>query len=212
MSSYLATVGLAITVFISTNVDDIFVISAFLANPRMRRRSVVIGQFFGIGALVCVSMFGATLALVIPEGWVSLLGFVPLTLGIRQLLTLRRSSNGVASSIEERDAQPQEAVTEQSSRAQVCSVAGVTIANGGDNVGAYVPLFVVAGGLISIYVIVFAIMTAVWCALGVAIVNNPVLGDPLKRYGHIVLPLVLIVLGLYILSGAALLYGTGLDG
>lgn len=207
VSSYLATVGLAVTVFISTNVDDIFVVSAFLANPRMRRRSVVIGQFLGIGALVGVSVLGATLALVVPEGWVSLLGFVPLTLGIRQLLALRRSSNGGAPSVEERDVQSQEAVTEQSPHSQVRTVAGVTIANGADNIGVYIPLFAATGGSISIYVIVFAIMTAVWCALGVAIVNNRVFGEPLKRYGHIVLPIVLIVLGLYILSGVAVLFG-----
>jgi cadmium resistance protein CadD (predicted permease) len=150
MSSYPATVVLAVTAFVSTNIDDGFVISAFLANPRMGRRSVIIGQFLGIGTLVAVSALGATLALAAPEGWVSLLGFVPLTLGIRQLLALRRSSNGGAPSVEERDARSQEAVAEQSHRSQVPTVAGVTIANGADNIGVYIPLFAAAAGTISI--------------------------------------------------------------
>ena len=45
-------------------------------------------------------------------------------------------------------------------------------------------------------------MTAVWCALGYVAVNNPLIGTHVRRYGHRVLPFVLIALGLYILSGA----------
>ena len=42
-------------------------------------------------------------------------------------------------------------------------------------------------------------MTAVWCALGYPVVNNPLLGTYIRRYGHMLLPVVLIALGLYIL-------------
>jgi cadmium resistance protein CadD (predicted permease) len=48
-------------------------------------------------------------------------------------------------------------------------------------------------------------MTAVWCALGYMVVNNRVLGAPIRRWGHVLLPVVLIGLGVYILSGAAIL-------
>src|SRR5450756_1073021 len=94
MSSLLATIGLGIVSFVSTNIDDIFLISAFFADPGMHFRSVVIGQFLGIGALVLMSAVAALLALAIPEGWVSLLGIVPLFLGLRKLLALRRSVAG----------------------------------------------------------------------------------------------------------------------
>ena len=45
-------------------------------------------------------------------------------------------------------------------------------------------------------------MTGVWCALGYLLVNNEILGGAIRRYGHVVLPIVLIALGVYILSGA----------
>ena len=45
-------------------------------------------------------------------------------------------------------------------------------------------------------------MTLVWCALGYLVVNNPLFGSRIRRYGDILLPLVLIPLGLFILSGA----------
>ena len=36
--------------FASTNIDDAFVLVAFLANRRLRAREVVIGQYFGMSA------------------------------------------------------------------------------------------------------------------------------------------------------------------
>jgi cadmium resistance protein CadD (predicted permease) len=58
---------------------------------------------------------------------------------------------------------------------------------------------------VPIYIAVFAVMTAVWCALGYLVVNNPLIGSHVRRYGHVLLPVVLIALGLYILSGAVAL-------
>ena len=204
MTALIATVGLAFVAFASTNIDDIFVVSAFFAEPGMRPRSVVIGQFVGIGALVLASLVVARLALTMPEGWVSLLGLVPLVLGVRRLVALRRSNDSDVGAGERR-LQEEELVVESRIHSQVLAVAGVTIANGADNIAVYVPLFAASIGAIGVYSVVFACMTALWCAVGYAAVNNRVVGGSLRRYGHVVLPLVLIVLGLYILSGAAVL-------
>jgi cadmium resistance protein CadD (predicted permease) len=46
-----SSIGVGIVVFASTNIDDIFVVSAFFADARLARRSVIVGQFVGIGAL-----------------------------------------------------------------------------------------------------------------------------------------------------------------
>ena len=205
MAALIGTVGLAFVAFASTNIDDIFVVSAFFAEPGMRPRSVAIGQFVGIGALVLASLVVARLALTMPEGWVSLLGLVPLVLGVRRLVALRRSNDGDDVGAGERRLQEEELVVESRIHSQVLAVAGVTIANGGDNIAVYVPLFAASIGAIGVYSIVFACMTAVWCAVGYIAVNNRVVGGSIRRYGHVVLPLVLVVLGLYILSGAAVL-------
>jgi len=204
MTALIATVGLAFVAFASTNIDDIFVVSAFFAEPGMRPRSVVIGQFVGIGALVLASLIAARLALTMSEGWVSLLGLVPLVLGVRRLVALRRSNDSDVGAGERR-LQEEELVVESRIHSQVLAVAGVTIANGADNIAVYVPLFAASIGAIGVYSVVFACMTALWCAVGYAAVNNRMVGGSLRRYGHVVLPLVLIVLGLYILSGAAVL-------
>ena len=205
MSSLISDLGIGIVVFTSTNIDDIFLLAAFFADPRLRARSIVIGQYLGIGALVLVSALAALLALAFPEGWVALLGAVPLLMGLWKLLALRTDAVSTDSGSEEHRVQDSEHHAERRLHSQVLAVAFVTVANGGDNVGVYAPLFATAFERISIYALTFAVMTGVWCALGYLLVNNKVLGGAIRRYGLVVLPVVLIALGLYILSGALVL-------
>ena len=205
MSPLLADLGIGIVVFASTNVDDIFLLAAFFADPRLRRRSIVIGQYLGIGALVLVSALAALFALALPDGWVAFLGAVPLFLGLSKLVALRADTVSGEGAGDEHRLQVQEHNAERGLHSQVLAVASVTVANGGDNVGVYVPLFATAFGAIATYVLTFAVMTGVWCALGYSLVNNKILGGAIRRYGHVVLPIVLIALGVYILSGALVL-------
>ena len=192
-------------VFASTNIDDIFLLAAFFADPRLRHRSIVVGQYLGIGALVLVSALTALLALAVPDGWVALLGVLPLILGIGRLLALRTDTVGREGGRDEHPIQEQAHNAERGLRSQVLAVASVTVANGGDNVGVYVPLFATTLEAITTYALTFAAMTGVWCALAYLLVNNRMLGAAIGRYGHAVLPIVLIVLGVYILSGALVL-------
>jgi cadmium resistance protein CadD (predicted permease) len=192
-SSVLVVVGIGVVVFASTDVDDLLLLSAFFADPRFSTRSVVIGQFAGIGALVAASAIAALAAIAVPPGWVALLGLIPLGLGIQKLCQLRRDRGGDGDTLE---------VSEPGTRSQVLSVMAVTMANGGDNLSVYIPLFARDLRLIPTYAVVFAVMTAVWCGVGYALVNNRIAGQHVRQYGHIALPFVLVALGLYILSGA----------
>ena len=47
----LSAVGLAVVLFISTNVDDLFLLLLFFGNRNIQTRHVVMGQFFGVGTL-----------------------------------------------------------------------------------------------------------------------------------------------------------------
>ncbi|MDC0748643.1 cadmium resistance transporter [Polyangium mundeleinium] len=195
MAQIIATLGIGVVVFASTNVDDILLLSAFFSDPRYTPRQVIAGQFLGIAALVGASVLCALLAIAIPPGWIGLLGIAPLVLGVRGLWRLRGSAKKDESD-ETRPVNP---------GSRVFEVASITIANGGDNLGVYIPLFSREPRLVPAYVVVFAVMTAVWCAAGYYLVNNPILGTQIARYGRIALPFVLIGLGLWILSSALVL-------
>ena len=84
--------------------------------------------------------------------------------------------------------------------ASVLTVAAVTFANGGDNIGVYVPVFATAGlGGMTVYVVVFLILLAGLIAAGRYFANRPLIARALSRWGHVLLPVVLIAIGLLIL-------------
>jgi len=57
----LETVLVGIAVFVSTNIDDVFLTMAFFADPCLDPRAVVLGKFVGIAALVTASLIAATM-------------------------------------------------------------------------------------------------------------------------------------------------------
>ena len=203
MTDLFGALTLALVVFAATDVDDLFLLAAFFADDRLRPRAVVLGQYLGIGFLVAASAVAAWVSLAVPAGYSALLGVIPLALGLSGLAALRRTDDeGDKIDCELRRAEER---AERRTHSQVLAVAAVTVANGGDNLGVYIPLFARDPGLIPLYALVFAALTGVWCFVGHRLVRNRLIGTQLRRYGHIALPIVLIGLGLWILAGARVL-------
>jgi cadmium resistance protein CadD (predicted permease) len=46
------------------------------------------------------------------------------------------------------------------------------------------------------------VMTAIWCAIAYYLVGHPLIAKRLYKTGHVIFPLVLIALGIYILTDA----------
>ncbi len=193
MESVSALLGLAIVLFVSTNVDDLLVLIGFFADVRFRAVEIVAGQYVGVAVLFAVSAAGALLSLVIPRAYLGLLGVFPILIGIRKLVELRHDGSDHTTPLD----------TATSRHGNIASVALVTIANGGDNIGVYMPSFAVhSGAQISVIAAVFIAMTALWCMFARWMVTHRRLGAPLRRYGHIVAPVVLIGLGILIIHNA----------
>jgi cadmium resistance protein CadD (predicted permease) len=193
--SMLATLALAIVLFASTNVDDIFVLVGFFADARFRVREIVVGQYLGITVLVGVSVAASLFSLFLPRSYIGLLGIVPITVGAKSFFDLTRARF--------HSPEPARADFPKGRHKHAAVVALVTIANGGDNIGMYTPAFVIRSrNEIAVIVFVFAIMTGVWCLLALWIVNHPRLGAPIRRYGRIVASAVLIALGVMVMIQA----------
>ena len=62
MAASLTLIGISAAVFVSTNIDDIFLLAAFFADPPPRARAIVAGQFLGIGVLVLGSVLATSSA------------------------------------------------------------------------------------------------------------------------------------------------------
>lgn len=186
----LTTVTVAVTLFASTNLDDLFVLVGFFSDPRYRPRQIVIGQCLGIAALVLASLAGALLSLAVPPVWLGLLGLVPIALGGRRLLALWDDDDG-------------EEASGPAALGNALAVAGVTIANGGDNLGIYTPVFATSPApRLALFVAVFAVMVAVWLTVAHWLVHHPALGGPIRRIGRVATPFVLIGIGVTVLVEA----------
>jgi cadmium resistance protein CadD (predicted permease) len=195
MKSLLALIGLAIVLFASTNVDDLFVLVGFFSDNRFRARDTVLGQYVGITALFIASVAASLLSLVIPLPYIGLLGVIPILIGAKKLLELYRLRDQREEALEH----PSDA----NRNGRVATVALMTLANGGDNIGVYTPSFATRSAReIMVIALVFAVMTALWSFVAHAIVNHPKLGSPIRRYGHRITPVALVALGVLILYQA----------
>jgi cadmium resistance protein CadD (predicted permease) len=155
-------------------------------------RQVILGQFIGIGLLVGLSALGSFMSLVIPIYIIGLLGIVPIVIGVQKILSLRLKRKTYSRQIVE---------DRRNNNLAFAEVAGVTFSNGGDNIGVYTPIFAQYNHPIeiSLFIIIFMIMTAVWCIVAYYLVNHPLIASKIRYTGHIILPFVLIGIGVYII-------------
>lgn len=185
------TTGLAITLFAATDVDDLFVLLGFFADRKFRAYQVIIGQYLGFATLVVVSLVASLLSLVLAPAYIGLLGFLPILIGLKRLYDLRRGN------------EDDEMDVPTAGLGNVLAVAAVTIANGGDNIGIYTPIFATSTSAeIGIIVLVFAVMVAAWLAVAHWLVHHPALGAPIRRYSHWLVPFALVSIGTSIACGA----------
>ncbi len=193
MHSYAALVPLALGLFVTTNLDDLFVLLGFFSDPRFRLPQVALGQFIGIATLYGVSVAASLLSLVVSPAYVGLLGILPIAIGLKKMWELREG---------EGDGE-EAAATDKGARWRPLTVAAVTIADGGDNLGVYIPLFATRPGVdVAVIGVVFAVMTLLWVGAAFWLTTHRTLGAPIRRYGRRVVPFVLVALGAYIVWAA----------
>lgn len=194
LSSILQAIGL----FIATNIDDIIVLSLFFARGAGQRGTttrILAGQYLGfagiLGAAVLVSLGAGAF---LPPELIPYFGLIPLGLGLWAAWQAWRGD----------DDDDDEAKIEGKNVA-VWTVAGVTFANGGDNIGVYVPVFLSVGpAAVVAYCVVFLVLVAVLVGLAKFVATRQPIAEALERWEHVLFPIVLIGLGIVILvSGGA---------
>lgn len=180
----LQVLAAAAAAFFSTNLDDLFVLMLLFAQAgdRAGRRRIAAGQYLGIGALTAFSMLCALGMGRVPGEYLRLLGLVPILLGLRAFVTRNRPEEAAVSGV------------------GVLSTAALTVANGGDNLGVYIPLF--AGdtaGQLAVTAAVFALLCGLWCLLAAKLAALPQVQAVIRKWKGILVPAVLVLLGLSIL-------------
>ena len=194
LTSVLQAMGL----FAATNIDDIIVLSLFFARGAGQRGTtarILAGQYLGfagiLGAAVLVTIGAGAF---LPPAAIPYFGLIPLGLGLWAAWQAWRG-----------DDDDDDEAKVAGKKVGVGTVAGVTFANGGDNIGVYTPVFLSVEPLAVVaYCVIFLALVAVLVALARFVATRPPIAEVLERFEHILFPIVLIGLGIVILvSGGA---------
>lgn len=189
----LSTIAAAAGLFVATNLDDIVVLTVLFAvaargTSRLRGWQIVAGQYLGLVTLIAVSFLAALGLTIVPDEWVGLLGLIPLAIGVLALVRTLRGKDD--------DDEAESALK----AVGLLGVAGITIANGGDNIAIYTPVFRTISTTDALVTIaVFLVLLALWCLLARAIGSNERVTEALEKVEHWLVPVVFIGLGVFIL-------------
>ncbi|NYH13019.1 cadmium resistance transporter [Paraburkholderia bryophila] len=195
---------LAIAAYAATNIDNLFVLLAFLAEAGRERRRVILGQFAGSLALIVAAILLAALLTRLPTGYVGLLGILPIGVGLAKAWERFGPGNTAPTT----PASPPSANPASASAPPATvrggsswwTVACVAVANGSDNIAVYVPLYASHSHADGMFIsLVFIVMIGLWCVGAVWLVEHPLLGAPIRRYGTALLPLILLVIGVSVI-------------
>lgn len=185
----------AVALFTITNFDDIVVLALFFgrgAGERGSARRVVAGQYLAFTAIVAISIAIAYGASFLPRQAIPYLGLIPITFGLWDSWNLWKNH--------QRGGDSEHIETTPGGGPTTLKVAATTFGNGGDNISVYVPVFAtVSTGAVTAYSAVFLVLVGIWCAIGRFFAARPVVAKALDRWGHVLLPVVLIAIGLFIL-------------
>jgi cadmium resistance transport/sequestration family protein len=211
MDRLFSAILVGFTAFIATNLDDIIILMIFFSQVSLtfRRRHIIVGQYLGFMALLLASLLGYFGGLVLPKAWVGLLGFLPIWIGMSQLLKRQSDKPEVKAVSKELTFGHKTSMMSVSNSLfspQTYQVAAVTVVNGGDNVGIYIPLFASSSlPRLAVMVGVFLILVGVWCWVAERLTRQQAIAILLTRYGQRAIPFVLMSLGLYILADSGTL-------
>jgi cadmium resistance transport/sequestration family protein len=198
-----------IIAFTASNIDDIIILLLFFSqvDRNFRPRHIFIGQYLGFAAIILLSLPGFFGGLVIPREWIGFLGLFPIAIGIKQLVKREEENTEVQTVntvntefLESSLVNPVSSFLLSIFHPNTYKVASITVANGGDNISIYIPLF--AGQNIASLGIILAVffgMIGVWCSIAYLLSRQSNIGYILSRYGKAIVPFVLISLGLFIM-------------
>jgi len=184
----LTTIITSILAFAATNIDDIFILMLFYGNRKIKSSTIMLGQYVGIGALVAISFIGAFIGNFIDQRYIGLLGLFPIYLAIKHTIDLIKQRTNINDTSDV-----------ASKGTGLIAIAGVTMANGADNIGVYIPLLTTMEYFDKIQLLaVFTVMVYIWCITARFLARRPLIARQLDKYGHIIMPIVLFLLGIFI--------------
>ena len=194
-----STLVQAVVLFVATNIDHLALLALWFVHGQNRPGTtarICAGQYVGFGVILATAIVLSTISgLVIPQEYLRFLGLIPLALGVKAAIGEIRERVG------SRDFEDEDEAQLKGKKVSVGAVALVTMANGGDEIAAYLPVFALSTWWqIALFSAVFLVRAGVLRALARFITGRMGLAEVLERFEAIIFPTVLILLGVLILA------------
>lgn len=195
-----------IIAFTVTNIDDMMILLLLFSqsDSNFRKRHIFIGQYLGFLSIIILSLPGFLGGLFIQREWLGLLGILPIVIGVKQLINQQTESTEFQTVNPDfpqlLHPNPTWSFFLSILHPNTYKVAAITIANSGDNISIYIPLF--AGqDFVSLAIIIAVFLAMVGLGYGIAylLTSQVTIGYILSRYGRAMIPFILMALGLFIL-------------
>lgn len=209
MDWLIETVKIGLATAVATTFDDNIYLTAFFSevNRTFRPKHVVVGEILGFTVLVAISLVGFVVGLVVDSSWIGLLGILPILIGLRNLIHLNRNQSDNDKSVNlKRKSKSQGFKSQKRSLRDVIRdpqtyrVSAVTISNGGNNLGIYIPLFASSAlPNLAVIILVCYFILCTWIFMSYHLTHQPGIAFILSRYASKIFPFVLMWLGLRII-------------
>ena len=212
MDWLIETIKIGLAAAVATTFDDNIYLTGFFSevNRTFRPKHVVVGELIGFTALISISLVGFLIGLAISSDWIGLLGILPILIGLNNLRLLivnkkddsakdkstNLKQNAKFHGFDSRERSLLDVIQDR----QTYRVSAVTISNGGNNLGIYIPLFA-SSSLKSLAVIIpiCYLIVCTWLFMSYNLTRTPGIALVLSRYASKLFPFVLMWLGLRII-------------
>ena len=213
MDWLIETIKIGLAAAVATTFDDNIYLTGFFSevNRTFRPKHVVVGELIGFTALISISLVGFLIGLAISSDWIGLLGILPILIGLNNLRLLivnkdesvKNKSANLKQNARFRGFDSRErSLLDIIQDRQTYRVSAVTISNGGNNLGIYIPLFA-SSSLKSLAVIIpiCYLIICTWLFMSYHLTRTPGIALVLSRYASKLFSFVLMWLGLRIILG-----------
>ncbi|MCM3670274.1 CadD family cadmium resistance transporter [Mesobacillus maritimus] len=191
------TILSAIGAYIATSIDYIVILVVLFSQFKKKKdgiRNIVVGQYLGFTILIAISLLTAFGLAYVPQNWIGLLGLIPIFIGLKVLFEREEDK--------EADEDEDEEIIEATNRfgRLFLSVAFISIAAGGDNLGVYIPYFTTINALeLVVTLAIFYFLAAVLLYFCYRISAFKSVSETVEKYEKIIVPIVFIALGIMIM-------------
>ena len=195
-SEMLMLVGLVVSSFVATNLDNLLLLVVLLGANAQRRIAVLLGFLCSAVAVLGACALGIVVGSMVGAGLVGYLGIVPVLLGCHMLY----KSRSAKSSAHETTA----SFSNDTQRGLWLSTFFFMFGNSGDSIAVFLPLLAESGRSALLIILgSYLVMALSWAGLAYVISGQRGLAERIERHAVKFVPWIMIGVGIYILMDTA---------